>query len=208
MKHFASDDKYVVELSYENQSTARWTMLQGGWLRLDYEYHPVGNRDFAGITFSYPENLVTGAALLANGPFHVWKNRIKGTQFGLFRKEYNNTITGQSWLYPEFKGYYANFYAVQILTRELPFTIISATSDLYLHLLTPEKAKYSTTRGVSGSVNPPFPEGNISFLHAISAIGTKFSNPEKEGLQGEKNVYGEKGNSETCRGTLYFRFGN
>ena len=207
MKHNPSDDNYVVELSYENQCTAKWTMLKGGWMRLDYEYPVKGELDYAGITFSYPENLVTGASLLANGPFHVWKNRLKGTQFGLFKKHYNNTITGQSWLYPEFKGYYDNFYAVQLQTRELPITIITATSDLYLHLFTPGKAKYSTTRGVSGSVNPPFPEGNISFLHSISAIGTKFSKPETEGPQGQKNIYGVNGRSETCSGTLYFRFG-
>jgi hypothetical protein len=175
-------------------------------LRLDYEYHPEGELDFAGITFSYPENLVTGADLLSDGPFRVWKNRLKGTQFGLFRKEYNNTVTGQSWLYPEFKGYYSNFYAVQLRTKELPITIASATSGLYLHLFTPGEARYSTTQGVSGSVNPSFPEGNISFLHAISAIGTKFSKPETEGPQGEKNVY-KSGISEACRGTLYFRFG-
>jgi hypothetical protein len=206
MKHFPSDDKYTIELFYENQNTARWTMLPGGSLRLDYEYHPEGELDFAGITFSYPEILVTGADLLSDGPFRVWKNRLKGTQFGLFRKEYNNTVTGQSWLYPEFKGYYSNFYAVQLRTKELPITIASATSGLYLHLFTPGEARYSTTRGVSGSVNPSFPEGNISFLHAISAIGTKFSKPETEGPQGEKNVY-KSGISEACRGTLYFRFG-
>jgi hypothetical protein len=179
-------------------------MMPGGWLQLDYEYTPKGSMDFSGITFSYPENLVTGAALMANGPYHVWKNRLKGTQFGIYNKKYNNTVTGQSWDYPEFKGYYSNFYALEIQTKELPITIVSGTSDLFLHLFTPEAAKYSGTRGVSGQVAPPFPAGNISFLHGISAIGTKFSKPEAEGPQGQKNVYDGK---VTLKGRLFLRFG-
>ncbi len=205
LKHHPSENNRIVELSYDNDCHSKWTMLPGGWLRLDYEYHPTGMLDFAGITFSYPEKLVTGATLLANGPYHVWKNRLKGTRFGLYNKEYNNTITGQTWNYPEFKGYYSNFYAVEIQTKELPITVVSGTSGLYLHLFTPEAAKYSTGKGIGsgGMVNPPFPSGDISFLHAISAMGTKFSRPENEGPQGQKNIY----NGETLKGTLFLRFG-
>jgi hypothetical protein len=202
MKHYPLDNKYVIELLYDSICNAKWTMLPGGWLQCDYTYYPKGELDFAGITFSYPENLVTGATLMANGPYHVWKNRLKGTQFGIFNKQYNNTITGQSWVYPEFKGYYSNFYAVQILTKELPITIVSATNDLFLHLFTPCQAKYSKT-GVGGDVNPPFPSGNISFLNGISPMGTKFTKADAEGPQSQKNIY----IGETIRGTLYFRFG-
>lgn len=202
MKHYPLDNKYVIELSYDSICYAKWTMLPGGWLQLDYTYNPVGEMDFAGITFSYPEDLVTGATLMANGPYHVWKNRLKGTQFGVFSKKYNNTITGQSWVYPEFKGYYSNFYAVQILTKELPITIVSATNNMFLHLFTPGQARYSKT-GVGGEVNPLFPSGNISFLNGISPMGTKFTKADAEGPQSQKNIY----NGETLMGTLYFRFG-
>jgi hypothetical protein len=202
MKHYQLDRNYVVELQYQNACHARWTMLPGGWLKLDYVYRPEGSMDYAGITFSYPENLVTGATLMANGPYHVWKNRLKGTRFGIFEKQYNNTITGESWDYPEFKGYYSNFYAVKVETKELPITIVSGTSDLFLHLFTPEAAKYSV-RGVRGTINPTFPSGNISFLHGISAIGTKFTNAEVEGPQSQQNSY----SGETLTGTLYFSFG-
>jgi len=201
MKHYSQENKQVVELIYDSACHAKWTMLPGGWLQLDYDYRPDGLLDVAGITFTYPETLVKGATLLADGPFHVWKNRLKGVQFGLFDKTYNNTITGQTWNYPEFKGYYSNFYAVELQTKELPITVVSATSDLFLHLFTPEPAKYS--KGVRGTMNPPFPSGNISFLHGISGIGTKFSSAEAEGPQGQKNSY----NGETLSGTLYFRFG-
>ncbi len=207
LDHYMVDDGYVVELMYDSSCYAKWTMLQGGLLKLNYKYTPSGVQDFAGITFSYPEEFVTGATLLANGPYHVWKNRLKGTQFGLFNKQYNNTITGESWIYPEFKGYYSNFYAVEIQTLEATISIVSATSDLFLHLFTPGKAKYSTGYGVGGMVNPPFPAGNISILQGISAIGTKFSKPEDEGPQGQKNNYISTPKTEPFEGELYFSFG-
>jgi len=37
-----------------------------------------------------------------------WFLRMKGVSFGIWEKEYNNTITGESWIYPEFKGFHSN----------------------------------------------------------------------------------------------------
>jgi len=192
----------TIELSFNESPAcfARWTMFPGGWLELEYQLHPVGKSSFAGITFDYPEKLVTGASLLANGPYHVWKNRLKGTEFGLHNKTYNNTVTGETWDYPEFKGYYANFYAVQLQSKELPITIVSATSELFLHLFTPQTAMFS-----KGGVSPPFPSGNISILHGISAIGTKFTKAENEGPQSQPNEYLPTG--KPLAGKLYFLFG-
>jgi len=201
IKHFYKDEKYIVEITYDSACYTTWTMMKGGWLKLDYGYNLNGTADYAGITFAYPENLVTGATLMANGPYRVWKNRLKGTQFGVFEKKYNNTVTGQSWDYPEFKGYYSNFYAVEIQTREVPVTIVAATNDLFLHLFTPATA--TNLKGVRGGMIPPFPSGNISVLHGISPVGTKFSSAQAEGPQGEKNSY----NGEFLRGIIYIRFG-
>jgi hypothetical protein len=199
----AEGDNPGLTVNYADGSMVKWSMLPGGTLKLDYSYSLNGLSDYAGITFSYPEDQVTGALLMANGPYHVWKNRLRGPQFGIFDKMYNNTVTGESWDYPEFKGYYSNFYAVEIRTKELPFTIINATNDVYLHLFTPGAAKYSKN-GVRGEVNPAFPTGNISVLNAISPIGTKFTKAEAEGPSGQKNSF----NGEKYSGTLYFKFGN
>lgn len=203
IKHYSENNDYVVEFFFD-ASHIKWTMFPGGLMKLDYKYIPGKTFDYAGITFYYPERYVKGAALLADGPYRVWKNRLKGTLFGLYEKEYNNTITGESWDYPEFKGYYSDFYALELRTIELPVTVFSETAGLFLHLFTPGKAKYSET-GVSGNVNPPFPDGDISFLHGISPIGTKFSGPDDEGPQGQKNEF--DGNNGPMKGTLYFGFG-
>ncbi|MDP4289683.1 MAG: glycoside hydrolase family 2 TIM barrel-domain containing protein [Bacteroidota bacterium] len=202
LKHYPSGNNYVVEINYNKSPECfiKWTMLPGGWLQLEYQLHPTGKVESAGITFSYPEKLVTGATLMANGPYHVWKNRLKGTTLNVYNKMYNNTITGETWVYPEFKGYYANLYAVQVQTRELPFTIVSASSDLFLHLFTPQNPTYA-----KGSVTPAFPSGNISILNCIPPIGTKFSKPEDEGPAGQKNQY--TNSDSPLKGKVYFRFG-
>jgi hypothetical protein len=201
IRKYTSGNDLVVEVLYDQspECFVKWTLKEGGLLQLDYQYHPIGNQDVAGITFDFPEKLVTGARLMADGPYHVWKNRLKGVDFGVFDKKYNNTVTGETFDYPEFKGYYAHFYAVEIQNSVLPFSIVSATPDLYLHLFTPDKPKYA-----KGGVYPSFPKGNISVLNGISAIGTKFSKPEDEGPQSQKNDYGIHG--RTLTGRLLFTF--
>jgi len=38
------------------------------------------------------------------------ENRMKGNTLDVWRKAYNNTVTGKSeYVYPEFKGYYKGF---------------------------------------------------------------------------------------------------
>ena len=64
-----------------------------------------------GFTFSYPEQECTGMRWLGRGPYRVCKNRVKGTNYAVWQKDYNNTVTGESFgnlVYPEFKGYRAN----------------------------------------------------------------------------------------------------
>lgn len=198
LKHHATKEGYVIESVYGNGFQQKWTVREDGWVELDYQYTLDGEYHYAGITFSYPESKVKGATLMANGPYHVWKNRLKGVTFGIHGKTYNNTITRQTWIYPEFKGYYSNFYAVEIDNEEVPFTIVSANKDMYLHLFTPEKPVF-----YSSNVGHEFPDGEISILNAISAVGTKFSRAHQEGPQGEKARF----NGETFHGKLYFKFG-
>lgn len=198
MTHTVSDEACIIEATYDNNAKLVWTIKDNGWIQLDYQYTLDGEYPYAGITFSYPETKVNGATLMANGPYRVWKNRLKGVTFGIHDKEYNNTITGQTWDYPEFKGYYANFYAVEVDTEELPFTLVSGTKDVYLHLFTPQRPAF-----YSQNVGNRFPQGDISILNTIPGVGTKFSRPEQGGDQGRMSKY----TNETIEGTLYLKFG-
>ncbi len=180
----------------------QYTMFPDGWLEMTYAYRQSGSWPLMGITFSFPEKLVQSAQLLANGPYRVWKNRLKGGTFDVWDKKYNNTVTGESWEYPEFKGYYSNFYGVRILAEGMPFTILCGTEDIYLHLFTPESPKGARNENTS----PQFPKGNISFLHGITPIGTKFQIPEIMGPQGGKNMYAPNPNQPDMTGRILFGF--
>lgn len=121
-----------------------------------------------GLTFSYPERICKGMKWLGRGPYRVWKNRIPGTNYGIWHKDYNNTVTGESYdnlVYPEFKGYHANMYWATFESDTAPFTVYSRTDGIFYRVFTPEEPKGSAKRTM-----PEFPEGDISFLLDIPAI--------------------------------------
>ena len=110
-----------------------------------------------GLTFSYPEKNCSGMKWMGRGPYRVWKNRIPGTNYGVWHKEYNNTITGESFenlVYPEFKGYHANMYWATLESDTTPFTIYSRNDGIFFHVFTPEEPK-----GRVKDTMPKFPEG-------------------------------------------------
>ena len=197
VSHGATEEGYRVETVSEQGARLSWTLLENGWIRVDGEAVLDGEYSFAGISFRYPEEEVKGARLLSDGPYHVWKNRLKGVTAGLYDKPYNNTITGQSWDYPEFKGYYSGFRAARIDTGELPITLVAGMDGLYLRLFTPGRPVF-----YSPNVEAPFPDGDISVLNCISPVGTKFSRASHEGPAGRKNHF----NGERARFTFFIGF--
>ncbi|MDE6380616.1 MAG: beta-galactosidase [Muribaculaceae bacterium] len=122
-----------------------------------------------GLTFSYPESDVKGMTWLGAGPYRVWKNRQRGANFGLWHKDYNNTITGNTFenlLYPEFKGYHGSLYWAVLEGEDSDLTVSSATDGVFLRVFTPQEPE-----GVKGEDRmQPFPEGDISFLLDINAM--------------------------------------
>jgi hypothetical protein len=126
--------------------------------------------DKFGITFSFPEQGVTGIKYFGKGPYHVWKNRIKGTTYGVWEKAYNQTITGESFenlIYPEFKGYHANLLGATLKAGANSFKVFSASENVTLRLFTPDEPK----NAFPGSYpQPAFPEGDISFMYEIPAM--------------------------------------
>ncbi len=126
LKSYTDGANVVVEPVYQGDTyfNVKWTFAPGKAVELQYQYtlekhwSQQTGVDFAGITFNYPEEKITGMKWLGRGPYRVWKNRMKGQQFGVWHKDYNNTITGASWAYPEFKGYHADLYWAVIENKE------------------------------------------------------------------------------------------
>ncbi len=123
-----------------------------------------------GLSFRYPEELVKGVEWFGRGPYRVWKNRIRGTQYGLWHKAWNDTSTGAAYdrlVYPEFRGYHADMRWMTLRTRETDFTIQSGTDGLFMRLYTPDQPADNKS-GITAY--PDFPEGDISFLYEIPAM--------------------------------------
>jgi hypothetical protein len=176
-----------VIINYSNfPKEAIWTVHPSGLISFE-ALGPLLNGqeiDYLGLSFSYPEEKVKGISWVGNGPYRVWKNRMKGAEFGVWHKDYNNTMTGYSFdnlVYPEFKGYHANLYALLLKTDEGSIKIYTETPGLFFKIYNPENPPYATA-----GVTPNMPDGDLSFLHQISPIGNKFAGPETMGPSGNR----------------------
>lgn len=179
-----SADGNEVDAKYGNDSfKVNYSLRQNGWLRIHYSYQPYGRYPYYGVSFDYPEAKVKGIKWLGDGPYRVWKNRLAGMEYGLWQKDYNDAITGHRWNYPEFKGYHADLNWAVLDTDEGPITMMVSSPGIYLGLFQPTMPP--------DPVNTAFkyPEGDLSFLHAISPIGTKFKKPDKLGPSGQDNIF-------------------
>jgi len=185
-------DTLVIEASFAPKTTEaqlRWMIYPSGLVKMDVKYWPIGEEaNLLGISFSYPEKDVEGVDYMGDGPYRVWKNRLKGVSLGVWDKAYNNTVTGEDstrLIYPEFKGYYSNLYWMKLQTTGQPITIICDSRDVFMRLFTPKYPKLTYNNNIA----PDFPSGDISFMHGIPPIGTKSQKPEKMGPSGGLNQY-------------------
>ncbi len=186
LEHFKEGNKLHVNVSFEDKSHFEWIMHEDGLLDLNASYSMDRSRvPFAGISFSYPEQQIQGVQFLGNGPFRVWKNRMPGGNFAVWDKPYNNTITGHAGFdYPEFKGYYSNLFWVTFSdNHDHEFTVYCRSEDIFLRLYSPEESPDPARTTVN---HPP---GDISFMHGIPAIGTKFKEAEQLGPQSRPYQY-------------------
>lgn len=186
IRHFDQDGSHHAVVQYTRGDRLEWVMHPGGVVDMKLEYRPESGRiPYTGASFFYPEERVRAVRYLGNGPYRVWKNRMAGGSFNVWEKSYNNTITGNSgFIYPEFKGYYSQFYWCRLLEPDgRSFTVFSHTPDLFLRLFTPGEAPDPARTTVL------HPAGDLSFMLGIPPIGTKFKNPELLGPQSREYYY-------------------
>ncbi len=187
-----------------SSDVVKWTIHPNGLLDLYVEIK--GKKivkGFKGITFSFPEEQVEGMKWLGDGPYRVWRNRMKGTKLQVWENDYNNTVTGESGFdYPEFKGFFSSLYWVKVKGKnDKGFTVYCNSENTFLRMLTPQQPKEDPNHRVSVD----FPEGDISFVKNIPGIGTKFQTSDKMGPQGNlENYFGNDDAPITLR--LIFEF--
>jgi hypothetical protein len=213
------EDKASYTVTYTGGLTSiKWIMEANGRLKMELialkNAENAGGFDGAyfedkisafGITFSFPEKEVTGMKWFGKGPYRVWKNRLKGTTYNIWEKEYNTTITGESFenmVYPEFKGYHANVIGANIKAGAASFKVFSESENLFLRLFTPDLPK----NGFAGSnPQPAFPEGDISFMYEIPAM-RDFKPLEHQGPESQPTNIRIKKGDDGISMNLWFDF--
>jgi hypothetical protein len=189
----------VVFSSFDGDlKTIFWRVKRSGWINCNYTYAATVTNDFLGVLFDCQESLIKRKRWQGDGPFRVWKNRMRGVTFGVWENDYNDTITGyRDWKYPEFKGCFSNVRWLQLETTEGLITVVPEGIP-FVQVLTPGQPPDDLV--AKTKVN--LPECGLGFLHAIPPIGTKFKPADQGGPQGQPNV----GQGEYS-GTISFYFG-
>jgi hypothetical protein len=201
------EKELVIESTFDRKNSynkLQWRIYPSGWIRMQVNYFPAEYfTSMVGVNFSFPEKEIKGVRYMGNGPYRVWKNRVKGNQFGIWNKTYNNTETGETWNYPEFKGYHSNMYWCKFLTSSQPFTVVTENEDVFFRLFTPafKDDQWHNYQLI-------FPSGDISFMQGIPGIGSKTQRAETTGPMGMKNIFYdyEKDPQRWKTLTLYFNF--
>ena len=165
----------VVRARYEGAlDELIWTFHDSGRLYLEYAFDgEEQDAHYLGVGFDYARERVRSVTWLGLGPYRVWRNREAGARLGVWRTEANDTVTGESWGYPEFAGFYAGVRWASLDARDGSLTL-APDPGLFLGLYRPEFPSGGRTAVAE------MPRG-ITVLHQISAIGTKFHRPEALG---------------------------
>lgn len=181
-RNFSLDDGPRPAATNSTIKAISWTLRDDGWLRCDYTYTAAGTNDFFGVVFDYPENLVKSKRWFGDGPYRVWKNRRQGVTQGLWQNDYNDTITGwHDWVYPEFKGCFADVRWLQLETTEGEITVVPQYVP-FIQMLTP---KFPPPK-LAGNTIPPLPQCGLGFLDAIPPMGSKFQAANVVSPSGER----------------------
>ena len=183
----------VVDTHYNGAlKRARWRVSPDGAVRLDYEYAFDGAVDLLGVQFDAPEREMRGVRWLGRGPYRVWRNRTHGARLDVWENAYNDTTPGESWDYPEFKGYFAGWRWATFETTAGGVTLFNESGGSHLGVYKPRDGR----DGVGD-----FPETGLAVLDVIPAVGSKFQPPDQLGPQSKQRQV-----SGTTHRSLLFRF--
>lgn len=162
-----SDNNLIVTAGYKlgNMDKAQWTIAPDGTLTLDYAFNFNAVVDEMGIMFDYPEANVKHKRWLGDGPYRVWQNRLKGPVYDLWENDYNDPVPGESFDYPEFKGYFANVSWMNLTTSEGEISITNETPDTYVGIYQPRDGR--------DNLLYKLPESGISILNVIPPVRNK-----------------------------------
>ncbi len=194
-----SNENYVV--NYQNTNGFKnitWTIMPGGILKLDYVYElPTDTYYYEGIGFDMPADNVVSKRWMGEGPYRIYNNRTKGTEINVWQIDKKLNIPGIVYNFPEFEGYFGNWYWAQLhLNNYRTMGLATPQDNLYLGVLKPCAGKEPKFADIH------YPENSgIYFFNQIAPIGEKWTAPQKVLPLGELDSTGGE-----FKGTVYFRF--
>ena len=166
-----SDSTLVANYWHGSLQQVTWRFLADGEVYMNCDYYFNGVVDLMGICFDYPEQLVRSKTWRGKGPYRVWQNRMEGPQDGLWSNNYNDPIPGETFEYPEFKGYFTNVAWMQLQTTEGQLGIEGI--NLKVGVYTPRDGR--------DHLLYTLPETGISILRAIPAVRNKVNTTDLNG---------------------------
>ena len=179
-----TDSTLVVNYIHGSIEKVTYRFLQDGgfWMNVIYNFN--GVVDLLGICFDYPEQLVKSKQWVGKGPYRVWQNRMEGPQFGYWQNDYNDPIPGETFEYPEFKGYFSKVSWMKFQTTEGQFGIEGM--DLKVGVYTPRDGR--------DHLLYTLPETGIAILKTIPAVRNKVNTTDLHGPSAQPYWSKGKGN--------------
>ena len=170
-----ANDTLIVTAEYALGSlqSAEWHIAPDGGARLVYTYNFNGVVDLMGVKFDLPEAEVESKQWLGHGPYRVWQNRTHGPQLGIWSNDYNDPIPGESFTYPEFKGYFAGVQWMKLNTKTGTITIQPGTDKDYVGVFQPRDGR--------DKLLYTLPETGISLMQVIPAVRNKVNTTDLNG---------------------------
>lgn len=173
---FVATSRYAGRLE-----SVEWRVRPNGWIECAYVYPGFKDGPFQGVSLDLPGVRVRAKTWVGDGPYRVWRNRLRGVSLGAWSNAYNETVTGWSGFeYPEFKGFFSGVRWLTLETSGGNVTVVPE-SGLFVQVMKPDLPPADVVARTAVAM----PEADLSLLHVIPAIGTKFSWPEQGGPQGE-----------------------
>ena len=159
----------------------KWTIMPGGLLQFDYRFTlPEGSYYYAGAGFEIQGDNIVGKRWMGDGPYRVYKNRLQGVEPGVWNIERKENIPGSVYNFPEFEGYFSNWYWMQLRLKNGQMLGLSTPDEkLYLGILKPNSGPDPR----NALIYYPEKEG-IYFFNTIAPIGEKWKRPEEMGPEG------------------------
>ena len=166
-----SDSTLVANYKHGSIEKVTWRFLADGGVYMHVNYYFNGVVDLMGICFDYPEQLMKSKRWVGLGPYRVWQNRMEGPQYGLWSNDYNDPVPGESFEYPEFKGYFSKVSWMQFQTAEGQFGLEVMADKIGVY----------TPRDGRDHLLYTLPETGISILRTIPAVRNKVNTTDLNG---------------------------